>query len=144
MPRAGRVAKPLEQRLRDLDDHLYLLTMGLDGLRQDHAFIKSIAAELRTLVCFSSGTEGLLWRLADELGVSDMMKLKWFSGVNRAHPRAQGMLFCVLPLDRPDKGYPEVEANDVPLRHIIKECTAVYISEQELTHEYLIKASLTP
>ena len=140
MPRAGRVAKPLAQRLRDLDDHLYLLTVGINGLQHDSAFLKSVAAELRTLVCLSSGTEGLLWRLADELGVSDEMKLKCFSGINLAHPLSQDLAFMVIPLDRPDEGHPRLEAEDVPLRYIIKKCAAVYILGQELTHEYLIKA----
>ena len=140
MRKPGSIVKPLEQRLRDLDDHLYLLTVALDGLRHDRAFVKSIAAELRVLVCLSCHREGLLWRLADELGVSDVMKLKCFSGLNRSHPLFQGLLFFVLPLDRPDKGHPKAEAVDVPLRYIIKECTAVCVSGQVLSHEDLIRA----
>jgi hypothetical protein len=140
MRKPGSIVKPLEQRLRDLDDHLYLLTVALDGLRHDRAFVKSIAAELRVLVCLSSHREGLLWRLTDELGVSDVMKLKWFSGLNRSHPFFQGLLFIVLPVDRPDKGHPKAEAVDVALRYIIQTCTAVCVSGQVLTHDYLIKA----
>jgi hypothetical protein len=53
--------------------------------------MKIVASELRNLVCMSSGTEGLLWRLIDELGVFDEIPLAGGGTVNRDHPLAVGM-----------------------------------------------------
>jgi hypothetical protein len=66
-----RQKKSLETKLRDLESELYLVRRDLEGLAQDSAPFKSLATQLRALVCLSSGTEGLLWRLADELKVPD-------------------------------------------------------------------------
>lgn len=140
MSRLGRVSKPQSKRLRDLDDHLFLLRDGLQRLRHDNAHLKSISAELRTLVCFSSGTEGLLWRLADELNVSDVMHLHCACCVDWSHPRTRGLQFVVLPVWRAGHGDPRLIPDYYSLREVIKTCEAVVVSGQTLTHEYLIKA----
>ena len=71
MTRQDRPRKTLARKLRDLDDHLHFLKESLLKLATgDLAYLKPMAAELRVLVCKSSGTEGLLWRLAEELNLS--------------------------------------------------------------------------
>jgi len=129
------------QKLVDLDDNLFLLSHHLQRLQEDQAFLKVIAAELRTLVCFSSRTEGLLWRLVDELHVSDLLVLHAFAGVEREHPRAQGLYFAVVPLYRTGEGPPGLPpATSESLRDILQTSEAVFVAGKGLTHEYLIKA----
>jgi hypothetical protein len=79
-----RIPKTLEQKLADLDAHLFLLREHRSGLRESVAHLKDISAELRALICFSSNREGLLWRLADEL-----IPLRFQDGTN---PRPVGQL----------------------------------------------------
>jgi len=136
-----RIPKTLAQKLADLDDHLFLLSDHLHRLQEDQAYLKVIATELRTLVCWSSGTEGLLWRLVDELDVSDLVHLHAFEGVKRDHPRAQGLHFAVVPLYRAGEGPPGLPpAAFDSLRDILKTTEAVFVAGKGLTHEYLIKA----
>lgn len=78
-----RIPKTVKQKLHELDDELYLLRRDLLDLKEDLAHIRSLATRLRNLACESSGTEGLLWRLAKELGVSDEIELIAFGSVNR-------------------------------------------------------------
>jgi hypothetical protein len=135
-----RVPKTQSQRLRDLDDHLFLLREGVQKLERESAHLKAIAAELRLLVCISSGTEGLLWRLADDLQVSDVVHLHCACRVDKSHPLAEGLHFMVLPVWRAGQGDPRLVPDYYSLREIIKDCHAVVISGCGLTHEYLIKA----
>ena len=140
-PLAKRIPKTLTQKLADLDDHLFLLSHHLHCLQEDQAHLKVIAAELRTLVCFSSRTEGLLWRLVDELDVSDLVHLHAFEGVKHDHPRARGLHFVAVPLYRAGEGPPGLPpAAFYPLRDILKTFEAVFVAGKGLTHEYLIKA----
>jgi hypothetical protein len=60
MARGPRIRKSTERKLTDLKAHLYLVRASLQGLGTDLARLKSLAVELRTLVCRSSSTEGLL------------------------------------------------------------------------------------
>ena len=61
MARSSRTPRTTAELLRALDDHQFLLRQSLRGLRESPAYIKTLATELRTLVCIASGTEGLLW-----------------------------------------------------------------------------------
>jgi hypothetical protein len=70
MARSSRITRELPELLKALDDHQFLLRQNLHGLAHDPAHIKILASELRTLTCLSSGTDGLLWRVADALAIS--------------------------------------------------------------------------
>ena len=84
--RPNRVLKSRAQNIRDLDDNLFLLRKILEDLRTDLAHFKALVASLRTLLCLSSGTEGLLWRVADDLKVSDELTFQGVGGYKPDHP----------------------------------------------------------
>lgn len=139
MANAPRVPKTLLRKLRDLDDHLFLLRHNLAGLKEDLAHVKALSAELRTLVCKSSGTEGLLWRLTEELGVSDEVAVAGAIDLDPALVPKSHVLVN-LPLYRPPfEGFDKPPARH-SLRRIIKSTSATFIRGKGLTHEYLIKA----
>ena len=143
MARHSRIPKSLDEKIRDLDHHQFLLREGLHGLSRDPAYLKSIAAELRTLVCYSSGTEGLLWRIANELNVSDTILLEAAFSVNKDQPITAGLRFATIPLNRPGTAPPGITPELHSLKEIIKEYEAVHLSSFRgiaITHEYLIKA----
>jgi hypothetical protein len=126
-----------------LDDHQFLLRQSLHGLADDRAHIKTLASELRTLICMSSGTEGLLWRLADDLNVSDVMELQVAESVNRDHPLNRSLTIWKIPFHRPAEGIPGPPVEKISLRDVIKNCEAIYvsqISDRVFTHERLIGA----
>jgi hypothetical protein len=141
MPKHPRVAKTLKQKLTDLDDELFLLREHLHRLNESTtAHLKVLAAGLRALLCSSSGTEGLLWRLVAELEVSDEIHLHAARGVKPDHPLARGLKFAILPIRRFGHGDPRLPARFLSLRRMIKEYEAAFVSGKGLTHEYLIKA----
>lgn len=143
MAKSSRVLRTIEELLIALDDHQYLLRNALYGLREDAAHIKALATELRTLICLSSGTEGLLWRVADELNVSDVVELQVAESVNRDHPLVRGLDIWSLPMQRPGEGPPAPPAERCRLRDVIKNCEAIYVaqlSDRLFTHELLIGA----
>ncbi len=128
MANRGRIEKSTERKLADLEDHLYLVRVNLQGLVADLAHVKSLAAELRTLLCLSSGTEGLLWRLADELVVSDDVVLHVAGRVDPDHPLAKGLRFAVAFVQRPGpRADPKLPpAQPWSLREFIKTAQAVW------------------
>jgi hypothetical protein len=141
--KSSRVTRTIDELIAALDHHQYLLRDSLYDLREDPAHLKTLATELRTLVCMSSGTEGLLWRVADELNVSDMLELQVAESVNREHPLNQGLDIQQLPMQRPGEGPPAPPAGQVRLRDVIKNCEAIYVSQitdRIFTHELLIGA----
>ncbi len=143
--RTDRTPKPLGQKLSDLDDHQFLLRRSLHDLPKEPANLKALAAELRTLVCRSSGVDGLLWRLCDELSVSDQIKLFAPLRVDRDHPLANGMNFAFFPVLREEelRGLPDAEAELLSLREVFEQREAVYlptVQEKVLTHQSLMKA----
>src|SRR5438034_6680275 len=141
MTKIPRIPKSLQRKVADLDDHLYLLAEGRSRLASgEEAFLKSLAAELRVLVCHSSGTEGLVWRLAEELAVADSVHVHVAGRVNRAHPLSQGLTFAFVPILPAGQGDPRLPPAHCSLRAIIKQCEAVFVSARGYTHEELIKA----
>jgi hypothetical protein len=135
-----RNAKSIEQKLLDLDAHMYLLRQHLHKLRDSKSHLKVIAAELRTLVCKSSGTEGLLWRLADELKVGDLVALHLPGELKQDHPLVRGLEFMLVPIFRAGKGDPRLAPGNYSFRAVIKEAEALVALGKPLTHEYVIKA----
>lgn len=140
MSRRNRIPKSLDQKLRDLDDHLFIIREQLSSNDQSTSHLKVISAVLRTLVCWSSGTEGLLWRLVDELGVNDEIYLHVPGDLNQEHPLAQGLNFLIIPLKRGGKGDPKLPPKNYSLRELIKNRQALVAGGKPFTHEYLIKA----
>lgn len=138
--RGTRIPKTTPGKLSDLDDHLYLLRLHLCGLRQDAAHLKALSAELRALVCLAGGTEGLLWRLVDELKVSDSVHLHLAGKVNTGHPIAHGLHFAVFPIARAGYGHPKLRPCHYSLREVIREAEAVFVGGSSITHENLIRA----
>lgn len=127
--------------VRALDLHLRLVE---DSARKvvagDDAYLKLLAAELRVLVCRSSSNEGLLWRLCSALGVSDSVHAHAACKVDREHPLAEGLTVVILPLQRAGLGDPRLPARHHSLKHIIRNCEAVFIDGRGYSHEQLIKA----
>jgi hypothetical protein len=144
MARRVRFPKSLGEKLRALDDHLFLLRTSLEELlKGEPAHLKVVAAELRTLVCRSDQTEGLLWRLADELNVSDEVFLCEGGRINRDHPLARSLRFFGGRNFRGERGPDRLPRVSESLRYVFKTWEAIYVptlSDVEITHEYLIKA----
>jgi hypothetical protein len=105
----------------------------------DDAYIKSLATELRVLVCLASGTEGLLWRICEELQVHDEVYVHLAENLDRDHPLAQNLQFLFVPVKRAGTGDPRLVPDHYSLRTIIKECGALVVSGVEYTHENLIR-----
>lgn len=135
-----RVSKSIEQKVLDLDAHLYLLRTHLNGLGQSTSHLKAIAAELRTLLCRSAGTEGLLYRLIHELSVDDSVNLHVAGDLIEDHPLVQGLQFAIVPIRRGGQGPTEIPPYDHSFRGVIRHAQALVAVGKPLTHEYLIKA----
>src|SRR4051812_21924910 len=120
--RSSRIPRTMLDLLKALDDHQYLLRQALHDLRADRAHIKTLSTELRTIICLSNGTEGLLWRLADELKVSDEIQLHVAMSVDRDHPLARGLSIWQVPFQRAGEGLPGAPIDHVRLRDVIKKC----------------------
>lgn len=143
--RTDRTPKSLSQKLNNLDDHQFLLRRSLHDLPQEPAELKILATELRTLVCHSSDLDGLLWRLCDELSVTDQIEMFAPLGVDLDHLLAKDLKFAICTVKRPDqlKGLQNAKAELLSLRKLFEEHEAVYlptVQEKILTHESLIKA----
>jgi len=139
MSKHPRIKKPLKQKLSDLDDHLFLLRYNWHHLKEGKAYLKALSAELRVLICFSM-TEGLLWRLVDELEISDKVYLHVCGKLKKDHPFARSMRLALVPIKHGGLGHPQLPPAHYSLRELIKAHEAVFISGNGLTHEYLIKA----
>ena len=137
----SRIKKTLVQKLHDLEEHLFLLRESLNRINEREAHLKILTAELRVLVCLSSKREGLLWRLIDELGLSDEVYVHYLGRVNTGHPMARGLDFALIPpILRGGEGDPEIPPSHQSLKRMLKEGDAVFVSGKGLSHEYLIKA----
>lgn len=140
MAKNKRIPKPLSQKLNDLDDHLFIVREHLSKLNDSSSHLKVLSAELRTLVCWSSGTEGLLWRLVDELSIDDKLFLHVPGDLIEDHPLAQGLQFLIVRIQRGGKGDPRLPPYYYSLKEIIKEKQALVAGGKPFTHGYLIKA----
>jgi hypothetical protein len=139
-PLTMRISKTIKQKLSDLEGQIFLLANALNGLNAgegDH--LRHLAAELRVLICKSSGTEGLLWRLVDDLGVVDDVRLHSFGNVNPEHPLWRDLRYWFMPLYSPGYGDPRLPIVASSLRKLIKTHEAVFAAGRGITHEQLIK-----
>lgn len=135
-----RIPKTMIGKVSDLDSHLYLLRTSLIGLSESESYAKSLSAELRVLICKSSGTEGLIWRLLDEFGLDDKLWLHVPGDLDTGHPLADGLMFSLIPLRRGGFGPPELPPDNYSFKDVIRDCQAVIAHGKPLTHEQLIKA----
>lgn len=140
MSKNKRIPKSLSQKLDDLDAHLFIVRDHLSKLNESSSHLKILSAELRTLVCSSSGTEGLLWRLVDELKIDDRIFLHVAGDLIEDHPLAQGLKFMIFPIKRGGKGDPQLTPGYYSFKEIIKETQALVACGKPFKHEYLIKA----
>ncbi len=141
MSRSDRPKKTLARKLRDLEDHLHFLNESLAKLVSgDEAYLKPLAAELRVLACKSSGTDGLLWRILDELKIHDAVHVHLAGNLDRDHPLAKGLQFVFAPVSLAGSGDPRLPPGQYSLRGIIKDCEALVVSGTGYTHENLIRA----
>ena len=140
MSRRNRIPKTLSHKLDDLDAHLFIVREHLRKLNESTSHMKVLSAELRTLLCWSSGTEGLLWRLVDELGIDDRIFLHVAGDLIEDHPLAQGLQFSIVPIQRGGKGDPRLPPYHYSLKEVIKERQALIAGGKPFKHEYLIKA----
>jgi hypothetical protein len=141
MSQKHRHQKTIGRKLRDLDDHLYFLKESLAKLTAgDEAYIKPLTTELRVLVCMASRTEGLLWRIVDELQINDAVHVHLAGNLDRDHPLALGLQFAFNPICCAGQGNPQLTPEHYSLKKIIKECEALVVSGTGYTHENLIRA----
>ena len=141
MLKQGRFKKTPERNLSDLDDHLYFLKDDLARLiGGDTAYIKTIAGALRTLVCLSSGTEGLLWRVVEQLDADDRLSLQAARGIDQNNPITQGLSFALIPVFRAGEGPAAFKPIQISLKKFIKEYEALYYNGKSYTHEKLISS----
>jgi hypothetical protein len=139
--RENRQNKTAARKIRDLDDHLYLLRDFLTKLQSgDGTYLKPLAAELRVLACKASGTEGLLWRVLDEFKMDDHVHAHHAGNVDRNHPLVKDMVFCFSPVALAGSGNPRLPAKQWSLKEIIKGYEAVYVGGVGYTHENLIRS----
>lgn len=140
MSKRNRVPKTLSHKLDDLDAHLFIIREHLKKLNESTSHLKVLSAELRTLLCLSNRTEGLLWRLVDELNIDDKIFLHVPGDLIEDHPLAQGLQFLIVPIQRGGKGDPRLVPYHYSLKEVIKKRQALVTSGKPFTHEYLIKA----
>jgi hypothetical protein len=135
------VPRSLGEKIDALDDHLYLLRINLeDHSGGETAHLRVIAAELRTLVCLSSETDGLIWRLARELGVSDLVGLDLSPVVGQLD---NYNILAYIPLqfasDLPSPSLDFLVRADYHLEDVIKHRVAVHVNGQPMTFDAVIK-----
>lgn len=136
----GRFEKTLERNLNDLEEHLFFLrdefakTVG-----GDNAYSKKISSTLRTLICMSDRTEGLLWRVAESIGADDTIEIQAFEGIDENNSIAQSLSFALVPFCRPGEGALPIDAQRLSLKKFIKTFSALYYEKKSYTHEALIK-----
>jgi hypothetical protein len=139
MPAAKKqIAKTLDHLLNALEDHLSTLVSMLIGLQSgDAAHVKDIATKLRLLICGSSGQQGLLWELLNEVGGSDVIQIRR-GNINANDPLARGMsIFDTYRfLNMPGTPFP---LENVSLREHINDHEVAFVEGTSLTCKDLIK-----
>jgi hypothetical protein len=132
------VKRPLAEKLEAFDDHLFLLRDALHNVPRDDARFKVLASELRLLICKSSGTEGLLWRLTREMGVDERVHVHVPGTVNLDDPLVKGLRFLFMPLLRAGAAHPSMPVGHVSFRVLVKQSPAIFVDGEHLTHEKII------
>lgn len=136
---AKLVPKSSDQLLSALEDHLYLLQRTLADLAKgDAAHLRQLAAQLRALVCTSSGMPGLLWRLRDELNADDGVSIRYPGRIDTSNPITRGMLFGGAPVRADGSGPSAIPLERWSLHDHIHVHEAAFVDGFSITHEHLI------
>lgn len=137
---SSRFPRDFNDLIQALDDHVVVLRAALLRSRDEPAFMKTVASELRVLVCYASGTEGLLWRVCEKMQISDSVHVVDPGEIDLDHPLSRGLEFQVSPIRRPAELEP---CETISLKEIIKSFRAIYVAsvkDERITHEKLIRA----
>lgn len=136
---AKLVPKSSDQLLSALEDHLYLLQRTLGDLASgDAAHLRQLAAQLRALVCTSSGMPGLLWRLRDEININDGVSIRYPGKIDANNPITRGMLFGAAPVRADGSGSSAIPQETWSLHEHIHVHEAAFVDGLSITHEHLI------
>ncbi|MFM2011910.1 MAG: hypothetical protein RLZZ396_694 [Planctomycetota bacterium] len=134
-----RFAREINDLLQALDDHMVILRAAVLRSLEEPSFIKTVASELRVLVCYSSGTEGLLWRICETMQISDLVDVVDPGEIDPDHPLSNGLELQFSPIRRNS----EIEPGEtVSLKEIIKTSRAIFVASiksERITHENLIR-----
>lgn len=138
---AKLVPKTSDQLVSALEDHLFLLAQSLHGLGSgDAAYMRELAGKLRSIVCYSKGLEGLLWRVCDDVGADDTVHLRYPGKVDTTNPLTRGLGFVFAQVAPDGSGDKRVPLQPWRLREHLKIHEALYIDGESVTHEKLISA----
>jgi len=139
---AKLISKTLHQELNALEDHAEIVRDALLSLRRGSGGrIRLIATELRNLVCYSSGVDGLAWRLLRRFGVSDEVELFGPQNTGSSNVPASGQLvfdYQPILISQP-QGFAATSYSR-SLEILIKQDQAVSVRGQSITYERLIKS----
>lgn len=138
---AKLVPKTPDQLLSALEDHLFLLAQSVVGLSTgDAAYLRELAGKLRALTCYSKGLDGLLWRVCDEVGADETVRLRYPGKVGTKKPLTQKLAFIFVTVAPDGSGDERVPLQPWPLREHIKTHEALWVDGASITHEALISA----
>ncbi len=142
MARSGRRhRRDLPDLVFALDEHLYLLRQAYRRVVEDAAHATTIGGELRTLVCYVSGQDGLLWRVANTVGVSDAVRVAYAPPpIDPAGPRGCGLGWSSGSLRWPWQGSPRSRVIEPSLRRLVREAPAYSHERGVLTFEEIIRS----
>ena len=136
---AKLVLKSSAQLLSALEDHLSLVQGTLAGLASgDAAHLRQLAAQLRALVCTSSGMSGLLWRLRDLVDVDDGVSIRYPGKIDASNPISRRMIFGAATVRADGSGPSAIPKGTWSLHKHIHEHEAAFVDGQSITHEHLI------
>jgi len=140
MPKRRRIPKEIDRQLADLDHQLRILREQLHSLSEGDVRLKVLSASLRVLLCRSSHSDGLIWRLCRKLEVDDRIHVQITGDVKKDHPQAQGLQFAFKPYHRAGHGPADLPATKISCEKLITTHNPIFLRGEELSHDYLIKA----
>jgi hypothetical protein len=136
---AKLVEKSKDQLLSALEDHLYLVSRSLAELATgDAAYMRQLVAQLRALVCRSSGLPGLLWRLCDEFAIDDTVSIRYPGKVNLSNPITEGLYYVGASVRADGCGPAAIPMKKISFKEHIQQHEALFIDGESISHEYLI------
>lgn len=133
-----QVPKSPSHLLNALEDHLATLASMLIGLQSgDAAYVKDIATKLRLLICGSSGQQGFLWDLMEEVGGSDVLQMR-HGKIDLSNPLTRGMAVFDTYRFVNAQGTP-FPLENVSLREHVADHEVAFVEGVSLTCKDLIK-----
>ncbi len=138
--RRNRIPKTIHRKMADLDAHAYILRLHGGKIGENISHLKIVLGTLRALICHSSQTEGLLWRLTKELQVCDIVSAWPLTKIDAADPIAQHIELEISPLRRQMIPNEKIWVNGRSLKSIVKTEEPIFVSGKRFTFEKLIIA----